>query len=66
MYTLILVFSLKSMYNQNIDTLVVPNLVTDKQCLALGRTLRTDMLELNSDIKVQVYCEETPPEIEIE
>jgi hypothetical protein len=65
MYTLILVFSLKSMYNQNIDTLVVPNLVSDKECLTLGRTLRTDMLELNSDIKVQVYCEETPIELEI-
>lgn len=65
MYTLILVMSLKSLYNHNIDTLVVPNLVSDKQCLALGRTLRTDMVELNPDIKVKVYCEETPTEIEI-
>lgn len=57
MYTLILVMSLKSLYNHNIDTLVIPNLVSDKQCLALGRTLRTDMVELNPDIKVKVYCE---------
>lgn len=65
MYTLILVLSLKSIYNHNIDTLVVPNLVSDKQCLALGRTIKTDMVELNPDIEVKVYCEETPTEIEI-
>ncbi len=59
MYTLILIISLKSLYNHNIDSMVVPNLVSDKQCLALGRTLRDDMIELNTDIKVKVYCEET-------
>lgn len=62
-----LVFSLKSLYNHNIDSIVVPNLISDKQCLALGRTLRSDMEELNSDIKVRVYCEETTePSINIQ
>lgn len=65
MYTLILVFSLKSLYNHSIDTLVVSNLITDKQCLILGKTLRSDMLQVNSDIKVSVYCEETNNEIEL-
>ena len=65
MYTLILVFSLKSLYNHSIDTLVVSNLITDKQCLTLGKTLGSDMLQVNSDIKVSVYCEETTNEIEL-
>lgn len=60
MYTLILIFSLKSMYNHNIDTMVVPNLVSDEECLKLGRIIKTDMIELTSDIKTIAYCEHTP------
>ena len=59
MYTLILLISLKSMYNHNIDTTVVPNLLTEPQCLSLGDVMKNDMKKINPDINVQIYCEAT-------
>jgi hypothetical protein len=56
MSTLVLLYSLKSIYNHNIDSIVVPNL--EKQaCQSLGKNLTVDLKNLNSDIEVTFYCE---------
>ena len=57
MYTLILVYSLKSIYNQNIDSIVVPSLQTKTICIEIGKELTRNLKSLNSEIETVITCE---------
>lgn len=59
MYTLVLILSLKSQFNHNIDLKTVPNLTTEAQCLKLGKKLSDDLYHFNIDIITKLYCEKT-------
>ena len=59
MYTLILIFSLKSQFNHNIDSIVVPNLPTITACEKLQLLLSSDLVSLNPDLRVIGHCEQT-------
>lgn len=58
MYTLILIFSIKSIYNHNIDSMIIPNLISDRECLRLGGIIKKDMTNLDSNINIVAYCED--------
>ena len=56
MVSLILIYSLKSMYNHNIDSIVVPNL-NIKSCTMLGNKKAEDLKNINPHIEINFYCE---------
>jgi len=58
MTALVLIWSLKSIYNQNIDTIVVSNIRTTFGCQALGNKLTQDLKKINPEIEVTFTCEE--------
>lgn len=43
MTILILIYSLKSLYNHNIDTIVVPSLISQSDCNVLGNKISQDL-----------------------
>ena len=56
MTTLILIYSLKSIYNHNLDSIVVPNL-NIKSCTILGNKITEDLKNINPHIEINFYCE---------
>ena len=54
MVTLVLIYSLKSMYNHNVDSIVVPNLRI-ANCPILGNKLTQDLKHMNPDIEINFY-----------
>ena len=56
MITLVLLYSLKSIYNHNLDSIIVPNL-NIKSCMLLGNKITQDLKKINSDIEINFYCE---------
>ena len=56
MVTLVLIYSLRSIYNHNIDSIIVPNLKVPL-CQALGTKITQDLKHMNPDIEINFYCE---------
>jgi len=55
--TLVLIWSLKSVYNQNIDTIIVSNL-TFKSCEILATDITNKLKRLNENIEVSFTCQQ--------
>ena len=51
MVTLVLIYSLKSMYNHNVDSIIVPNLKVPL-CQALGTKITQDLKHMNPILKL--------------
>jgi hypothetical protein len=56
MYTLILIWSLKTMYNQNLDTVVVER-IKFEDCASIADVLTKDLKSFNPDIQTKFICE---------
>lgn len=56
MVTLVLIYSLKSLYNHNVDSIIVPNLKVSS-CQVLGTKITQDLKHMNPDIEINFYCE---------
>jgi len=56
LYTLLIVISLKSLYNHNLDSIVIPNLYSEHECINLGKKVSDDLKNLNTEIETIIYC----------
>jgi len=57
MNTLILILSLRSQFNHNVDIKVIPNLVSESRCVDVRRRIIDDLKILDPQIEVVAYCE---------
>lgn len=57
MYILILILSLKSQFNHNLDMNVIPMISTEAKCIDLKNRLIKDLKTLDPQLEVVAYCE---------